>query len=996
MHSKFYFRLPLFLAGFFLNSFAFSQIVINEYSASNLDGFPDNYDKYEDWIELYNSGFADENISGFGLSDNPDNPLKWVFPANTIIEAGGFLRIWTSGRDEYNPPHHYHSGFKLNQTKDETEWVVFSDPEGYFIDYHQLQITQKEHSRGRIVDGGTDWGIFTNPTPRATNNNSTAYSHYAAKPEASHQAGFYEGNITLNYTTAEPDAQIRFTLNGNEPLASSQLYTAPLSITSTTIVKARTFSQNDNVLPGLIDFNTYFIDEDHDMAMMSVAANELLTLLNGNQGIRPFGSFEYFDKTGERTTIGYGEYNEHGQDSWVHDQRSIDYVSRDECGYNYAIREQLIPFTERDEYQRLILRAAGDDNYPGIDSSAHLRDYFVQNIAELGNMHLDVRKGQKGVLYANGQYWGVYGFREKVDDHDFTEFYYGQDKYNLHFLKLWGGTWAEYGGDAAFDDWHEIRGFMLNQDMSVDENWAYVKSRYDYRSLVDYIHINSYVVCSDWINWNVGWWRGLNPDGGHQKWGYILWDEDATFAHYINYTGVPGISPVTSPCYPEILTADPGLHIEVLNKLRTNEEFMQYYLTRYIDLYNTVFHPDNMNPYLDFVENEMVNEMTQHTERWGGSMTEWTANVNKIRNFVTARHDFLPTGFAACWNLYGPHNLTVSVQPDGVAAVHLNSLELLEFPSQLEYFGGVMNHVSTEILNQNYQFDFWEMNNHQVLPNDTANHATFELTNDDVLIAHFKLKTYSDSLVINEINYKSSSVYDTEDWVEFYNPHPYDLNIENWFFRDDNDDHKFIFPQNTIIPSEGYLVLCRDSSAFRIFFPEVYNVYGNMDFGFSSNGELLRLYNDQDVLIDFVEYGISAPWPSEPNGNGPTLELILPHYNNELPESWMVLVEAMGTPGAMNSFWVGLNEQGKKISNLEMKIVPNPTTSAALITITGHNITKGTLMIYNTYGEVVRRMENIASNQILIKKQNLEKGLFIIQFWDEITGKTIRQKLIVR
>ena len=80
-------------------------------------------------------------------------------------------------------------------------------------------------------------------------------------------------------------------------------------------------------------------------------------------------------------------------------------------------------------------------------------------------MNLDVRKGEKGVLYVNGIYWGIYGFREKVSDHDFTDYYYNQDKYNLYYLKLWGWSWAEYGGQAAWDDWNALHDFIKYNDM---------------------------------------------------------------------------------------------------------------------------------------------------------------------------------------------------------------------------------------------------------------------------------------------------------------------------------------------------------------------------------------------------------------------------------------------------------------------------------------------------------------------------------------------------
>ena len=39
--------------------------------------------------------------------------------------------------------------------------------------------------------------------------------------------------------------------------------------------------------------------------------------------------------------------------------------------------------------------------------------------------------------------------REKTDDHDFTDYYYDQDKNNIQYLKTWGGTWTEYGSKRS-------------------------------------------------------------------------------------------------------------------------------------------------------------------------------------------------------------------------------------------------------------------------------------------------------------------------------------------------------------------------------------------------------------------------------------------------------------------------------------------------------------------------------------------------------------------
>jgi hypothetical protein len=43
------------------------------------------------------------------------------------------------------------------------------------------------------------------------------------------------------------------------------------------------------------------------------------------------------------------------------------------------------------------------------------------------------------------------------------------------------------------------------------------------------------------------------PAGDALRWRYALWDNDATFGHYINYTGVPDDSPAADPCNAENL-----------------------------------------------------------------------------------------------------------------------------------------------------------------------------------------------------------------------------------------------------------------------------------------------------------------------------------------------------------------------------------------------------------------------------------------------------------
>jgi len=529
---------------------ASAQVVVNEYSASNLNLFLDSYQKTEDWIELHNTSADAFDLSGYHLSDKEDKPSKWAFPEGTMIPGGGYLIAYCSGRDVVANGE-YHTSFKLSQTSGK-DLIVFADPDENILEAYAMSITLTDHSNGRVSDGDMSWGVFTSPTPGASNG-ETSYARYTAAPTMDKEAGYYTDNVLVSITNNEPNSVLRYTTDGTNVVQSSPMYTAPIAVTKTSVIKARSFSNDATVLTGKMEFNTYLINEDYTLAVFSVAADDVIELANGAGELIPIGSIEYFNTNKELEAKSFGSLNRHGQDSWVLDHRSIDWISRDEMGYSKAVEAPLFSFSDRDEYQKFMFRNSGDDNYPAIagpdhEGSTHIRDEFVQTLSQEGGMELDTRAVERVVLFLNGEFWGVYGMRDRPVDHDYTSEYYDQGKYEIQYLSTWGDTEIEYGGIAAINDWIEFRNFVLTNDMSLPENYQRVDDELNTTSLIDYMVANLTVVASDWLNYNTGWWRGLNPDGDHKKWGYILWDLDATFDYYRNYTGVPNISPTARAC----------------------------------------------------------------------------------------------------------------------------------------------------------------------------------------------------------------------------------------------------------------------------------------------------------------------------------------------------------------------------------------------------------------------------------------------------------------
>ena len=156
------------------------------------------------------------------------------------------------------------------------------------------------------------------------------------------------------------------------------------------------------------------------------------------------------------------------------------------------------------------------------------------------------------------------------------------------------------------------------------------------------------------------------------------------------------------------------------------------------------------------------------------------------------------------------------------------------------------------------------------------------------------------SIVINEINYHSSDEFDPGDWVELYNPTTEVFDLSNWIFKDEVDDHIFEISENVFLNPSEYIVLCEDSTSFKTLFPDVVNFIGDLNFGLSGGGELIRIFDSTGALADTVYYDDIDPWPEEADGNGPTLELINPFEDNALAINWSAS-EGYGSPGSINT-----------------------------------------------------------------------------------------------
>ena len=730
-------KLLLLVVSCCLLSITHAQIVINEYSGSNVNLALDPYGQYSDWFELYNTTAGPIDISGYYLSDRTTKPQKWQIPSGTIIPANGFYLVWANGNNS-TAGGALNTNFSLTQCKPES--IVFSNPAGTVLQSLTINPTQPNHSRGRSTDGASGWAVYLNPTPGTTNNSASAYSNYSMKPVFNIGPGSYSGSqtITLSGSTT---ATIRYTTDGTTPTIASPIYSTPINVSTTQVIRAIAFDTDTMFPTSFVETNTYLINDNHTIPIISISGDLVDDLLNGNNSINPFTATEFFDKAQVFRTEVSGTSNEHGNDSWAYNQRGIDFISEDEYGINYGLTYKLFARTDRNEFKRIILKAAANDNYPFETGGAHIRDAFVHTLSQDANLRLDVRTYEPCVLYVNGQYWGVYEIREKVDDKDYTAYYFNQDVPYIEMLKTWGATWEEYGAPNALADWNSLLSFVNSNTMQITANYDSLKSMYNVKSLTDYFILNSYVVTSDWLNWNTQWWRGLDTNGSAKKWRYCLWDEDATFGHYINYTGIPDQTPAADPCNPEALGDVGGQgHVPILDSCLKNAEFFQDYVNRYIDLNNTALSCSNQIKLLDSLIGNIQTEMPRQITRWGGAYGTWMTNVNTLRNFIIARCDSITEGLKSCYNLTGPYTITFQTSPAGVGRIMVNSItfEPSQLPFTGTYFGNIVTELNTEPTNPDYEFDHWELTN-SVSPSTEDSAVTVTFNTSQTVTAVYKI-----------------------------------------------------------------------------------------------------------------------------------------------------------------------------------------------------------------------------------------------------------------
>jgi hypothetical protein len=145
--------------------------------------------------------------------------------------------------------------------------------------------------------------------------------------------------------------------------------------------------------------------------------------------------------------------------------------------------------------------------------------------------------------------------------------------------------------------------------------------------------------------------------------------------------------------------------------------------------------------------------------------------------------------------------------------------------------------------------------------------------------------SYVPRLVITEIMYNPpESGSDTLEFLELMNDDEISINMEGYHF---SEGISFTFPDYMLEPGV-YTLLAIDSGKFEAAYGvQAFQYEGSL----SNNGESVKLLNYYDIVVDSLVYDDTAPWPSLPDGHGPSLTLCDPGLDNAEATNWIVSSE---------------------------------------------------------------------------------------------------------
>jgi len=426
--------------------------------------------------------------------------------------------------------------------------------------------------------------------------------------------------------------------------------------------------------------------------------------------------------------------------------KSMKIIARKKYGKK-RFKYRLFPNKDIKKFKQLVIRASGND-YAKTRFKDAMSAYLVRNL------DIEYMAWRPIKLYINGEYWGVYNLREKIND-NYIASNRNVDKDSVNITM---GRWITQEGSGK--DFKKMYYWFAELDTMDDKAYNKAKQFLNIRNYINYRVFQIYINNKD----SRGNIRYYNVKGeADKRFRMILYDTDLGYGKYsMNYLE-KCVSPTPTDWY------NPTWSTMYLNKLIQHPEFQNEFVTQFAHLMNTSLHKDTMLAAVDYFEEIYKDELPRsssgrpaHLKKTYFSMNTWMEEVNSLRSYAKLRPKAMWQHLNTTFNLKGTFLLKIKGD-SGMVSVNDN------YPIPLPYEGLYFKDIPLTIKiipDSNILFSKW-------MDKDSINPRVVICDGDSLTIEPtFKVKpTVPDSTSQTTVDLTqdsiSSSHQGSQDWLYY-------------------------------------------------------------------------------------------------------------------------------------------------------------------------------------------------------------------------------------
>ncbi len=569
----------------------------------------------DDWIELCNGSEQPVDLTGWTIADGIDSQTVYTF-SGEIIGAGEYLVLECT-----NAPTRQGAGIAPFSISAAGETLVLKNAQGTLVDAFATGSLTPEITSGRLEGDTSIARVFFEKPTRGKENDTDITTGVAPQPVFSDLSLYHASAFSVRITCDDPNAEIYFTTDGDEPSLDSARYTEPVEISKNTPLRAVAYISGKRLSE--ITTATYLFEEKHTVPVICINGNaerirEVMRVADKDEKVERLAYISFYEPDGSLGVSFPAGIKPKGAGTIVYSQKSLSLNLR--AGYGQSsVTYPFWPGYEFNTFSALVVRNGGQDW-----SAARIRDSFTSVLVE--GMNVDNSATRPVVVYINGAYNGLYDLNEDQNG-EFLETHYGIDGDTVEFIRR---NQTPIKGDNK--DIKRVRSFAENKNLSDDAVFAEFSQWIDVAYFTDYFIAQTYICNSDMFNQK--YWRTTDYA---VKWRPVFFDLDFAFktaardmiGQYFNVNGVP--------------SADKSLtYFEIYIGLKKNAAWRDFCVERYVEVVETYFNAKRATALFDQMVDALRPEMPRQIERWGkpGSMREWEDSVAQMRTFIEQRPDY--------------------------------------------------------------------------------------------------------------------------------------------------------------------------------------------------------------------------------------------------------------------------------------------------------------------------------------------------------------------